>query len=145
MKNNKMISHFQYVPKIWSTLVFFLLLAGVYFLFMGRKKEGLRIQFLLDIFPDFYSHVSNFAISFLICLVAGYMGIMQTRKMSFVFVMGVLLILANFIYEWFVPMLNTMDKVDAYYGFAGTILPFVFFFFYRKYGLMPNPYFKVES
>ncbi|MGC4232003.1 MAG: hypothetical protein QM594_03245, partial [Niabella sp.] len=142
MKKQFSLAAFPYIPKLWATSVYFILLIVVFLLFMGRTNETLRFQPLLHLFPDFYSHVSNFSISFMVCLVSGYMGIMGTRKMKPTIFIGVLLMVANFIYEWFVSFLNIPDKTDAYYGFAGTFLPFIFFVFYRKWGLMKNPKFE---
>ena len=60
-------------------------------------------------------------------------------KFRYVIVLGIALLLANLIYELFIPVLNTPDIVDAYFGFAGTILGFLFLFFVYKSGLNPNP------
>jgi|SRR5690606_20647099 len=142
MKKQFSMTNLPYVPKIWATLVYFLLLVIVFILFLGRTIEGLQIPILMESFPGFYSHISNFSISCMICLVAGYMGILTSKKLTSAFFIGALLILANFAYEWFIPVLNTPDKIDAYYGFAGSLLPFPYFYFYQKFGLMPNPKFK---
>lgn len=32
----------------------------------------------------------------------------------------------------FIPILNTPDKIDAYYGIVGTIIPFIYLFFFQK-------------
>jgi len=129
------------MPKLWASLVYFLLLVIALILFLGRKFEPLQISILMEKFPGFYSHISNFSISCIICLVAGYTGILVSKKLTSVFLLGALLILSNFVYEWFIPILNTPDKIDAYYGFAGTLLPFPYFYFYQKFGLQPNPKF----
>ncbi|HLV23822.1 MAG TPA: hypothetical protein VKY36_03470 [Moheibacter sp.] len=142
MKKQFSMTNLPYVPKIWATLVYFLLFIIVFVLFLGRTVEGLQIPILMEKFPGFYSHISNFSISFMVCLVAGYMGILASKKLTSAFIFGALLILANFVYEWFVPFLNTPDKMDAYYGFVGTLMPFPYFYFYQKFGLKPNPKFK---
>lgn len=138
MKKQSLFSQFRYLPKLWAAVAYLLLFLGVFLLFLGRTVKSLRIPLLTDIFTDFYSHVSNFSISFMFCLVSGYMGIMQSGKMKPALIIGGLLLLANFIYEGFISVLNTPDRTDMYYGFVGALLPFVFFLFYRKWGLKGN-------
>lgn len=128
----------KYVPKHTTSLAFFLLFGAVFLLFWGRKSEALRSDFLLQQMPDFYQHISNFALSYLLYAGIGYFWLMMGIKFRFVIFFGIALLLANLIYELFLPILNTPDVVDAYFGFAGTLLGFVFLYFVNRFGLKPT-------
>jgi hypothetical protein len=134
-----------YAPKLWSAIVYFILVGIAAFLFAGRKIDALKLPIILNSIPDFYSHVSNFSISFMLSLMAGYTHTMVTKNLKRAIVIALILITANVVYEWYLPYLNTPDKVDGYYGILGTILPFVFLVFYQKYGLKENPKYKYRN
>ncbi len=55
--------------------------------------------------------------------------------MSHVAVLGILILLTNFIYEIWIPILNTCDIVDAYYGCVGVIAAFIFLMLTKGFGL----------
>jgi hypothetical protein len=136
MNNNLKLA---YLPKIGSTLGYFALLVIVFILFLGRKNEKVQIEFLMKNFPEFYSHISNFTISFMLILVIGYLNILQTGKLYFSIFMICVCIIANLVYENFIPILNTPDKIDAYYGIIGSILPLIYLILHQKWGIKPNP------
>lgn len=142
MAEEKLTEKLQFVPKIWSVLVYLLLLIIVFLLFMGRKSEMLQIGFLLDWDEGFYTHISNFVISFYLVLVTGFVEILISGKLKGTYLIIILLIAANFIYEWFIPVLNTPDKTDALYGFAGSLAPLVYLFLFQKFGIKKNPLHK---
>ncbi|MDD3458720.1 MAG: hypothetical protein PHO74_04535 [Weeksellaceae bacterium] len=144
MKKQLSLNTLQFVPKIWAVIVYFLLFAVVFLLFYGRKSEAVRSQFFLLRDPEFYSHISNFSISFMLCLVFGFMEILFSGKVKNTLWFAVLLILSNFIYELFIPFINTPDIEDAYYGLAGTLVPFVYFYFFKKFGITENPLYKKD-
>lgn len=50
-----------------------------------------------------------------------------------------LILLANFVYELWLPILNTCDLVDAYYGVVGVIVALSFLLLSQRFGLMQNP------
>ena len=129
----------KYVPKHLASLSFFLLYGGVFILFLGRKTESLRFDFLLQQIPTFYQHVLNFALSYFLYAGIGYFWLMMDVKFKYIIFFGIALLLANLVYELFIPILNTPDIVDAYFGFAGTFLGFVFLFLVHRYGLKLNP------
>ena len=139
MKGKFSAMNIPYVAKTWPIFLYFLLFIFVYILFLGRKKEEMRIQLLLDFDSGFYTHATNFVLSFIICMVSGFVEILSSKKTSFTKWIAVFLIFANFIYEWYIPILNTPDKVDSYYGFVGSVLPFIYFYFFKKWCLKPNP------
>lgn len=129
----------KYVPKHLTSLSFFLLFGTVSILFSGRKSESLRFDFLLDFMPDFYQHISNFSLSFLLYAGIGYFWLMMDVKSKYIIIFGLVLLLANLVYELFIPVLNTPDMVDAYFGFAGTFFGGLFLFFVKRFGLRSNP------
>ncbi|MCB0507664.1 MAG: hypothetical protein R2739_09290 [Chitinophagales bacterium] len=147
MKNQLKLFEYNtvFLPKPWSVIVYLILFVIVLFLFFGRNIESIKIKALLNYFPDLYSHISNFSISFLLCLISGYMNIMKSGKLRDTWLFIVLLIAANFIYELFIPILNTPDVVDAFYGLIGTLMPLFYLYFYKNYGLMKNPKYQPQD
>lgn len=139
MNNAFDITNMKYVPKHYTSFLFFILFAVVFILFWGRKSDLFQIDFLLQQMPTFYQHISNFSLSYLFFAGIGYFWLLMGMKFRYVIVLGIALLLANLIYELFIPVLNTPDIVDAYFGFTGTILGFLFLFLVYKSGLNPNP------
>lgn len=144
MKQKNSFSGLKYVPTILGISVYFLLFLLAFFLFLGRKSESLRIGWLLDFDPEYYTHTTNFSISLLICLVFGFTEILFSGKIKSSYWMALFLIAVNFIYELFIPLINTPDIIDAYYGLVGTLIPFPYFYFLKKFGITENPFYKAE-
>lgn len=116
-----------------------LLLAGAYALFMGRKPGVFRSTAIIDALPGFYSHVSNFSISFLLYAGVGFMWLMIGVRMRLLVLAALALALANIAYELLVPVLNTRDPVDAAYGVAGTVLALAWIGIVGRVGFIPMP------
>lgn len=131
-------STLKYIPKGWTSLLFFILLVIVLFLFFARTKEILRFNFLLQYFPFYYHHISNFSISYLLYAGVGYMWLLMGIQLKYIVAVGILIIIANLVYETWLPLLNTMDMMDAYYGIAGALLGFIFLLLVQKRGLRLN-------
>jgi hypothetical protein len=108
-------------------------------LFMARSIESLRFDFLTDLFPDYQTHISNFSISLFLVLIVGFMGGVQAKSIKGAYVAAGLLIVANLVYEALLPIINTKDMIDAYYGIIGSLVPFVFLIPYQKCGIIKNP------
>lgn len=142
MKEKFSISNLQFVYKIWVFVVYFVLFIVLGLLFLGRNNESLRLEFVTDIHSSFYRHYTNFIISFVICFVTGFMEVWFEQKLKRTMVIAGLLILANYLYEWYIPILNTLDKVDGYYGFAGSLLPLPLLYLMLRFGLKPNPIYQ---
>ncbi|TDS15946.1 hypothetical protein [Sphingobacterium paludis] len=132
----KRINGIKYAPKLPAAIAYLLLLVIVMLLFFGRKTASLRPQFILDLWPDFYLHVSNLSISYLMLSGVGFIWILMGIPTRFLVVYSVLLICCNFVYELWIPILNTRDIVDAYYGVFGTVLAFCFLLFTKRFGLV---------
>jgi hypothetical protein len=128
----------KYLPKVWVALTFLILILTAMFLFMGRTVKAIRLEILRSTFHDFYHHVSNFSLSMMIYLTLGYVWLLLGLKIKQIAIAGIVIILINFIYELFIPILNTPDIVDAYYGLAGVMLSFLFLYPVSKYGLNPK-------
>ena len=89
--------------------------------------------------PDFYSHVSNFSLSFMLYAGAGFaalLGEVPVRRLAWI---GLALVLANVVYELFIPLLNTRDPMDAVYGVAGTLMAFAWLMVIRRFGRKALP------
>lgn len=54
--------------------------------------------------------------------IIGYLWILQGMALKKIIIMAAVMIVLNFLYELFLPLLNTKDIVDAYFGMAGSLL-----------------------
>lgn len=132
----KAISH---APALWAALLFIVMLIGNLLLLVGRTREGMRSDFLLGIAPTFYSHVSNFSISYLLYSSIGYAWLMMGARARPILLLGLVLVLCNLVYEFFIPVLNTPDPIDAWYGVAGTVLGAVVLMLIGRFGMVLMP------
>ena len=130
-----MIKSLKYVPKIWTALSYPLILLISLILFFGRNFENIKIASVLNVIPDFYNHISNFSISFIIYITIGYVGVMLGLKLKHITIIGIFILFLKLIIELLIPFLNTPDKTDAIYGIIGVLLGFVFLFIIKNYGL----------
>lgn len=129
------MKNLKYIPKISTAISFLLLLIMFMVLFLGRKEPALRPDWILIHFPDFYQHISNLCISYFIFSAVGYIWLLMGLKISHIILFGIVVVLANFIYELWIPFLNTRDIVDAYYGCVGVIAALLFLVLVKKFGL----------
>ena len=125
----------KYAPTLFFAIAYFLLLVAVFILFMGRKNTFFKLNSLAAYFPDFYQHVSNFAISYLLYAGFGLMWLLLGVPFKFITIAGIIIVCINFIYELWIGILNTPDLIDAYYGFWGTLLAFLFLLATKAVGL----------
>lgn len=84
------------------------------------------------------SHITNFTLSVLLCVLIGYLLQLFSKKYNSNIIVGMVIILSNFIYETFLPILNTTDIVDAVYGLVGTIISLIYLYIISKYGFKTN-------
>ena len=129
----------RFAPRLWAVLVHLLLLAAAFALFMGRKPGVFRSQRILDVLPGFYSHVSNLSISYLLLAGVGFLWLLMGVSMRYVAWAALGLILANVVYEFLLPVLNTRDPIDAVYGTVGTALGLAWLWLVARGGLKPLP------
>ena len=129
------------VPTPVAALAFLILLAAHAVLLVGRKRPGWRSDALLAFDAGFYSHVSNFGLSYLLVAGIGYMWLMLGVRTRLVMMLGVACALANVVYELWVPFLNTPDPRDAVCGLAGTAVAMVVLLAIDRFGMRTNPAF----
>lgn len=128
----------RYIPRIPTALCFIVFLLLAIILFLGRKNEFLRPDIALQLSDDFYQHVSNLSLSYLIYSGIGYTWLLLGLHFRYIVALGALLVLTNFVYELWIPLLNVPDITDAYYGLTGTLLGFVFLIISKQFGLKSN-------
>ena len=81
-------------------------------------------------------HITNFTLSLMMCTLIGYLLLLVGKKYVSTIMVGILLIVVNFIYEIFLPVLNTTDIIDALYGLVGVVISLVYLYFIDKYGFI---------
>jgi hypothetical protein len=145
MELDKIIKSLKYVPNIWTALSYPLLLLISLTLFFGRNFENIRIDSLLKVMPDFYNHISNFSLCFIIYITIGYVGVMFGMTFKHIIIIGIFILFLNLIIELLIPFLNTPDKTDAVFGILGVLLGFVFLCIIKNYGLKNNKLSQVSG
>ena len=83
------------------------------------------------------SHISNFSLSLMSYLGNGFMWLIAGVKFRSIIFLGIVFIIGNLLCETLMTFLNTPDIVDAYFGFLGTLISFLFLFVTKKSGLIP--------
>ncbi|TCV08483.1 hypothetical protein EDC17_104421 [Sphingobacterium alimentarium] len=141
MKKN-LLKQLKYAPKIWSTVLYFIIVAIGMILFAARSLESLRFDFLLQLFPNYHQHISNFSITLLLVLVSGYTTTLENKSLKRTYITASILIAINVVYELYLPFINTRDIMDAYYGISGAVLPFLYLLPYQHFGIMHNPMYE---
>ena len=122
------------LPKVTTAISFLIFLAVIFALFQGRKSEWIRLQNIDNFLPEFYSHISNFCLSYILYSGIGYFWIMAGVKFKYIVGLGIVILASNFIFELFINVLNTPDIIDAYYGVTGTLFALLFLFISYKFG-----------
>jgi len=125
----------KFYPSFTATLLFFVLLGIALVLFFGRKESSLQFNVFLEFMPTFYQHISNYSLSYILYAGIGYLWLMFGVPFRFVVLLGLTFIVANFITELYIPILNTPDRIDAYFGWVGTAIGFLFLSYVRYFGL----------
>ena len=122
------------LPKVTTAISFLIFLAVVFALFQGRKSEWIRLQNIDNFLPEFYSHISNFCLSYILYSGIGYFFFFFGVKFKYIVGLGIVILASNFIFELFINVLNTPDIIDAYYGVTGTLFALLFLFISYKFG-----------
>lgn len=125
----------KFYPSFTATLLFFVLLGIALVLFFGRKETWLQFEVLLEFMPTFYQHISNYSLSYILYAGIGYLWLMFGVPFRFIILLGLAFIAVNFIIELYISILNTPDLVDAYFGWIGTAIGFLFLSYVRYFGL----------
>ena len=80
------------------------------------------------------SHITNFTISLMICILIGYLVLCYKKKYSTTVKIGLIIIIMNLVYETILPFINTIDFIDAIYGIIGVIISLLYLYFINKNG-----------
>lgn len=139
MASPSLASALRFVPTLRATALFIIMLGLATALFMGRKPGVMRSAAIVERVPDFYSHVSNLSISYLLIAGVGYAWLMMGAGLRSVLWLALAVAAANLVYELFVPLLNTPDPVDAVYGLVGAVVGVIVLAHISRAGLRPNP------
>ena len=123
----------------WVAVLHLLLLVGVFALFMGRKPGALQSEAILDVVSGFYSHISNFSLSYLLLAGVGFLWLLMDVSVRHLALAAFALVVANVACELLLSLLNTRDPMDAVYGVAGTLLAFAWLWIIWRFGLKPLP------
>lgn len=127
--------NFKYIPKPLASLIHLLLILLAFLLFSARKNESLRFEFLQGSFPDFHLHISNFSLAFILVAGIGYFWLLMGISFKYVGCFSLLILLTNIVYESWIPILNTPDCIDAWYGVAGVGLATIEIYAVKRWGL----------
>ena len=133
------LPRYRYVPRLWSAIAFLLLLLASAVLFAGRTLAWMRWPALLAHAPDFYTHVSNLSISCMLLAGIGFSWLQAGTGFRWVAGLAGAIALANVVYEGFIPILNTPDWIDAWYGLGGTAAALLFLWLVARHGLVGRP------
>ncbi len=139
MKQKPSFFETKFTPKLWTAIFYLLIIAGNLYMFYGRKKVSFRLSVLEETFDGFYTHISNFTILFLLTFVIGYIWLIIGMSFQKIIYLMIASVLINFVYELFVPILNTQDLTDAWYGLVGGVISLAFLFLISRFGLQRNP------
>lgn len=137
-QKTSLLHKLHYLPRLSIAILNLLFLFLASFLFFGRMNPSFRLPFLVHLFPEYYTHISNFSISFILLSNVGLVWLLLGIPYRYLLLFGLILVVANLVYEQWVTFINTKDTMDMYYGFAGIILALVFLFITKTWGLRPN-------
>jgi len=126
-------------PKIYTTVSFIMIYVFCLALILVRWINVFNSNIVV-INQEICSHISNFILSILICTLIGYLLLIAKSKYKAVLIVGILIVVANFVYETVLSFLNTTDIIDALYGFLGVLLSLLYLYFISKYGFEDNDY-----
>jgi len=138
MKNrSRLVFRFR-VSRPWTVGFLFLNLTGLFFI-AGYWLENHGIPFVFHHLPGLRSHLSNFVISLLWYLLAGFILLRAGVRFRVVAAVGAVLALANVVCETVMGFMNTTDWLDALSGIIGTLVSFFYLLFLSRHGLVAVP------
>lgn len=122
-----------HMKKPFLTAYLVLIFIGV-LLTLGRWYSVFDPDFVI-VNAEVHSHISNLSLSMIAYAGIGYSWLLYGVKFRFINILGIGLIVGNFICETIMGFMNTTDIVDAAYGVVGVLVSYVYLFFANKYGL----------
>ena len=105
---------------------------GICFILIILRWLNIFNNDIFVITREINSHITNFTISMMLCTLVGYLLLSTNGKYKSVIIFEVLVIFANIIYETILPILNTVDFIDAVYGIVAVVLSFIYLYFYYR-------------
>ncbi len=117
-----------------SGTISLLAIFGICFIFVILRWLNTFNNDIFVITREINSHITNFTISMMLCTLVGYLLLSTNGKYKSVIIFGILVIIANIIYETILPILNTVDFIDAVYGIVAVVLSFIYLYFLDKKG-----------
>lgn len=129
---------FIFRPKTWVTLLYLFTIAIALCLHLFKKNLLVNNDLSGMYGTEISLHISNFSISYILILAAGYIWLLYGSPLYWVYIFTVLVIAVNFIYELFLPLLNTPDILDAFYGLPGSVLACIVLVLIKQKGLVPK-------
>ena len=133
MKNS-----FLYKPKSRTTVLYLCSIAIVLSLHLWKKTLLIHAGISVELNNEISLHISNFSISYLLCLAIGFIWLLFGISLNKVLTFGLIVIAVNFLYELYLPLLNTPDIIDAYYGTVGSLLAGIVLILIKQKGLIPK-------
>lgn len=125
------------VLRAWAIVGYAIIFGLAALIALGYVDRGLRVDLFDAALPGFYGHASNLALSCCLVLVYGLVRIVTGGGLTEIALFALAVIAANYGYELFLTLWNTLDLVDAHYGAAGAILTFAFIAAVHRWGLRP--------
>lgn len=84
--------------------------------------------------PEITSHISNFALSLVLCAFIGFVLLTMGTRWLLVLAVCFAVLVANVVYEAWLPFLNTRDMLDAVYGFVGSLTGGLYLWWLNRFG-----------
>lgn len=124
-------------PKKFTT-VSFVVIYLLCLIFVLIRWANIFNENIFVITETINSHITNFTLSLMLCNLIGYLLLSAGKKYSSNVIVGIIVILANFVYETILPILNTTDIIDAVYGAVGVLISLIYLYFVSRYGFDRN-------
>ncbi|HFL3266445.1 TPA: hypothetical protein ACG3I4_002395 [Clostridioides difficile] len=104
---------------------------------IGRWYSVIDSDFVI-INAEIHSHISNLSLSLIAYVGIGQSWLLFGMRFRFIAILGIVMIVGNFICETVMGFMNTPDIMDAIYGTIGVAIAFTFLASTNKYGLIPT-------
>ena len=121
--------------KTTAVAVHLLLMVGCMVLFALRCIHLFQPQVVV-IDREITSHICNFALSIVLCALCGFVLLATGARLRWALAVCLAVLVANVVYEMFLPFLNTCDLMDAFYGIAGTAVGALYLCWLNRYGFV---------
>lgn len=115
----------------------YITLIGLGFLLTVGRWFSVAYNDFVIINAEIHSHISNLSLSLIVYLGIGYSWLLFGTKFRYIVILGVFLIVSNFVCETLMGFMNTTDIIDAVYGTIGITVSFIYLYITNKFGLIP--------